>query len=171
MPNEEFALIRRLVKRIGQRKDDLFYGLAAALIMEITVRLIVFLTTSPHQEKGTCKLPSALSKNLTKETISASDLGIEMKIGEPAALMLLNILEALDIVRVVDESSRTFKKTGKTSIPNVLGACFFREEQKAIASTVFHQVLGIDIKTLNEGNWQPELKKMRKFYEKLLKTE
>jgi hypothetical protein len=120
--NDESTHIRRLVKSIGQKKDDLFYGLAAALIMEAAVRLIVYLTTSPHSERGTCKIPNSLAENLKRETISASELGSEMKIGEPQALMLLNALEALGIVCIVEESSRTFKKTGKTSIPNVIGA-------------------------------------------------
>lgn len=166
--DEGHIQVQRLIKSVKQKKDDLFYGLAAALIVESIVRLIVYLAESAHSEHGVCGIPSSLQKYLKNETISATELGNEMKTGEPQALMILNSLELLGILRVADESLRTFKKTGRTSIPNVLGEFISMRGETAVMSTTFHEALQKEIEPLEKKRMQIERKTMNKLYKTFL---
>ena len=166
----KYAPIQRLIKRIKQKKDELVYGLIAALIMESIVRLIVYLMVSMHSERGTCKIPRSIAMHMKKETITASELGSAMKTDEPNALMILNTLELLGVVCIADEFSRTFKKTGKTSIPNVLGMYVTTRGEAVVASSVFHRALHKDLKCTSREEWIPNRELMRKLYEKFLEA-
>jgi carbamoylphosphate synthase large subunit len=91
-----------------------------------------------------------------------------MKTGEPQALMILNSLELLGILRVADESLRTFKKTGRTSIPNVLGEFISVRGETAVMSTTFHEALQKGIEPLEKKRMQIERKTMNKLYKTFL---
>lgn len=154
--NRKFPIIQRLTHKIKLRKDEIVYGISAALIMESIVRLVVYLMTSMHSEHGTTRIPSSLARHLKKETLTASELGNILKIDEPSALTILNALESLGVMRIVDEPSRTFKKTGVASIPNVLGEARMFRREAAIASSVFHQGFHRDFKSLSEDEWKSD---------------
>lgn len=165
-----FAPVQRMVRSIKQKKDELMYGIAAALIMEGIIRLIVYVMVSMHSEDGRRKAPDSLTKHIKEDIITASELGSAMKADEPHALMVLNALELLGIVQIVDEHLWAFKKTGKTSIPNVLGMFVTSRGEAAVASSVFHQALHKDFKRSPQDEWIPERKTMDKLYKTFLKT-
>lgn len=149
-------LVQRLVKAVKQKKEEIVYGITAALIVESIVRLIIILMESKHRELGECRIPKSLARFLERDIITAGELASVMKTIEPNGLMVLNALELLEIVQIEDESLRAFKKTGKTSIPNVVGMALFFKREKVVASSAFHRTLNVDFKGSSKDEWLPD---------------
>ena len=163
----KYGNIKRLFDNINQKKEDIAYGLAAAVIVEAMVRLVTYAMASMHSEHGTRDIPKEIDACLKNETVSASNMGVYMQTGEPYAIMVLNALELMGIVQVIDEQSRVFKKTGKKKIPCVVAATNFPRGEAMIASTIFHQSVNEDINFYLSGEWKLEREKFD-IYKKFL---
>lgn len=157
--NDKYVHIKRLFDKINQKKEDIAYGLVAAVIVESIVRLAIFAVESMHREQGTRGIPKEIGKHLKKVSLSANEMGIDMQTGEPYAIMLLNALELMGIVKVLDEQSRVFKKTGKKKIPCLLGAANIPRGESVIASTIFHEAVNQDDHLALSEGWKLEREK------------
>lgn len=169
--DDKTPLIQRLIKAVKQKKDEVIYGIVGAVIVESVVRLIIILMESKHCERGECEIPKSLARLIERDIVTAGELASMMNTTEPHGLMVLNALELLGIVQIEDESLRAFRKTGRTSIPNVVGMTFFHKGEKAVASSVFHQTLHMDFKSSAKDEWLPDREIAIQIYKTFLQKE
>jgi hypothetical protein len=154
-------LLKRFEEVMLEKKGDLAIAIISGLVVEVCIRLIIYLAFSAHREVGTnpitiLKLPApVMAKVQSEKVFSASEIAKETGTDEIWAVLLLNTLADLELVRMVSPIARTYVGTGLKSVPRVVGATECPEEEKAVTSAEFRAILEVPLKEEGQFDWWP----------------
>jgi len=156
------SVIRTLVAKLGEKKEEIIIAITVGLIVEACIRAILYIFTTVHYERGTSsikelELPETLMGNIkSQRSFSASEIARALNREEWSTIAMLNTLKEIGLLKLIDMYDRTYKGTGVTKFPNVMGSTTFPLTEEIIASDGFHKSFSMKLYDKGGFIWRPD---------------
>lgn len=137
-------------------------GVLVGLVVEACVRIVIYVTDIFHSEGGMEDIvelglpPLIVSKIESESVFTSSEIATALKSEEWEVLLMLNTLRQLDVATAVDAAERSWRGTGTTKYPSVLGAYVGGGGEEAVACEGFHDAVCEAFPEKKDLDWRPD---------------